>query len=278
MSTARLRWTPFLDASRSGTSILMTAIRSFSLSAGVRRPLAVAVQAGLGWRGRRRSSSYVPCDSSSWLSSCLLVVLQELLERSRLRLSGGRCSAGLVFGRDGPEAGTCCSRPASASPSCLRNSSRAWSVAFLSSRVGGLAGRRQRPAAGGELAVHDLDDEQPAGGGDLVVGQVLGLPGVQPEAAGDQQQDERAEQEAALPLQARLAQQAFEGAVGHTVIQLSGSAASAASSHRSRLADSRRDRIFRASDTADKNASTGRPGGCARSASPQRGHGSPVRP
>src|SRR5262249_3322373 len=72
-----------------------------------------------------------------------------------------------------------------------------------------------RPAAGEELAVDDLRHEQPAGGGDLVVGQVLRLAGVQPETASDEQQDERAEQEAALALQAGLAEEAFEGAVGH---------------------------------------------------------------
>src|SRR5262249_24038929 len=60
-------------------------------------------------------------------------------------------------------------------------------------------------------------DQQAAGGGRLVVGQVLGLVGVQPEAAGDQQQDEGAEQEAALALQAGFAEQTLEGAVRHTI-------------------------------------------------------------
>src|SRR5262249_42715660 len=63
-----------------------------------------------------------------------------------------------------------------------------------------------------------------AGGGGLVVRQVLGLVGVQPEAGRDQQQDAGPEQEAALALQAGLAEQAFEGAVRH--VTLSGSAGS----------------------------------------------------
>src|SRR5206468_2444116 len=53
------------------------------------------------------------------------------------------------------------------------------------------------------------------GGGGLVVGEVLGLIGIQPEAGGDEQKDAGAEEEAALPLQAGFAEQSLEGAVGH---------------------------------------------------------------
>src|SRR5262245_46316700 len=71
-------------------------------------------------------------------------------------------------------------------------------------------------AAGGELLIDDLTDEQPAGGVDLLVGEVLRLAGVEVEAAGDQQDAERGEQQMALALQARLAQQPLDRAVGHS--------------------------------------------------------------
>src|SRR5262249_26552272 len=54
----------------------------------------------------------------------------------------------------------------------------------------------------------------------LLVGQVFRVPVVPPEAAGDEQQRGGAEQEAALTLQAGLAEQAFEGAVGHSSTML----------------------------------------------------------
>src|SRR5436309_2329503 len=60
-------------------------------------------------------------------------------------------------------------------------------------------------------------DEQSAGGLGLVVGQRLGLERVQQEAGRDEQEDAGPKQEAALALQAGLAQQVFEGAVGHSV-------------------------------------------------------------
>ena len=63
--------------------------------------------------------------------------------------------------------------------------------------------------------IDGLHDKQPAGRLELAVGEVLRLPRVQPERAADQQQDEAAEEEAALALQAGLAEQAFEGAVRH---------------------------------------------------------------
>src|SRR5207245_830312 len=68
--------------------------------------------------------------------------------------------------------------------------------------------------------VEDLVDEDAAGGDGLVVGEVFGLVGVEPEAGGDEQEDAATEKEAALPFQAGLAEQSFEGAVGH--ITLSG--------------------------------------------------------
>ena len=43
----------------------------------------------------------------------------------------------------------------------------------------------------------------------------LGFLAIPPEAAGDEQQQTGPEQEAAFPLQARLAQHAFEGPIGH---------------------------------------------------------------
>src|SRR5262249_3700295 len=62
--------------------------------------------------------------------------------------------------------------------------------------------------------------KQSAGGIDLVVRQALCLARVKPETAGDEQKDERAEEEATLPLQARLAKQTLEGSVGHTPLQI----------------------------------------------------------
>src|SRR5262249_35484347 len=70
-------------------------------------------------------------------------------------------------------------------------------------------------AAGSDLVGDDVVDEEPAGGRQLGVRERFRLAGVQPEAARDKQQNESAEEEAALPLQTRLAQQSFEGAIGH---------------------------------------------------------------
>src|SRR5258707_14478853 len=58
-------------------------------------------------------------------------------------------------------------------------------------------------------------DEQPAGRDHLIERELFGLIGIEPEAHGDQKQHRGTEQEAAFALQARLAEQAFEGAIGH---------------------------------------------------------------
>src|SRR5262249_23511358 len=64
--------------------------------------------------------------------------------------------------------------------------------------------------AGQVLLGDDGIDQEPARRRGLVVGQVLGLEGVQPKAGGDEQEDAGPEQEAAFPLQAGLAQQTLE--------------------------------------------------------------------
>jgi hypothetical protein len=61
----------------------------------------------------------------------------------------------------------------------------------------------------------DRRQQRAAGVLQLNVSQVLGLPRVDPEAAGHQDEDPGAEQEPALSFQAGLAEQPFERAVGH---------------------------------------------------------------
>jgi hypothetical protein len=57
--------------------------------------------------------------------------------------------------------------------------------------------------------------QQPAGDDVLFVHQLGGLPTVEVEAPGDQQQQPTAEQETALPFETRLTQQTFDGTVRH---------------------------------------------------------------
>src|SRR5262249_7614256 len=71
---------------------------------------------------------------------------------------------------------------------------------------------------GNDLDVLLGDDgvnEQAAGGQRLVISQVFGLEGKQPEAGANEHEDAGAQEQPALALQARLAQQVFEGTVGH---------------------------------------------------------------
>src|SRR5262245_21540288 len=58
-------------------------------------------------------------------------------------------------------------------------------------------------------------DQHAAGRLGLIVGQALGLNGVDPEAECDEHEDAHAEEETAFPLEAGLAEQALEGAIGH---------------------------------------------------------------
>src|SRR5207253_1535076 len=70
---------------------------------------------------------------------------------------------------------------------------------------------RFAPTDGCQFAVHNLNHEQSARRDDLLVGQVLGLARVDPKTGRDENEGEPAEEEATLPLQTRLTQQAFEG-------------------------------------------------------------------
>ena len=63
--------------------------------------------------------------------------------------------------------------------------------------------------------IENLIDQSATGGIGLVVSKMLGLVGVKPKTNGDQHEDAGAEEKTAFSLQARFAQQAFEGAIRH---------------------------------------------------------------
>ena len=65
----------------------------------------------------------------------------------------------------------------------------------------------------------DGKDEQTASGDGLVVGELLGQIGVEPKAERDEHEDAGAEKEAALPFEARFAEQPFESTIGHRIIR-----------------------------------------------------------
>jgi hypothetical protein len=65
------------------------------------------------------------------------------------------------------------------------------------------------------LLSHERVDQQPPGGHDLLIGYLFGLARVPKKASGNEQQGHCPEEQVAFPLKAGLAQQTFEGPIGH---------------------------------------------------------------
>ena len=137
-------------------------------------------------------------------------------------------------------------------------------------------------------------DQHAAGEHGLIVGEVLGLIGVKPEAKPDEHEDADAEEESAFSFEAGFAQQTFESAIRHTWsyfgepsrvsgrVETPGYRVSQPGSLRS---SARRGHFTTVSPgTADKSASIAPPARCARSAlgsactAPRFGHRRETRP
>ena len=197
----------------------MTASRSFSFRSGLR--LAVAAQAGLAWPGRRRSSSCLPCDSRRWLSSCFGRVVPgtrlSRLEAVVVGQSSGRVPCGLMMVRNL----VLLARASGQRFSQRRGTRRARRPCFFCSASAGGAGLPpasrpgRQPVASCRSTICTTRSRQVVG--DLVVGQCSVCRAYSQKLPVISSRMNAAEEEAALPLQARLAQQAFEGAVGHRV-------------------------------------------------------------
>ncbi len=133
-----------------------------------------------------------------------------------------RASYGLVFHKFGPVDGIL------ADDSCLfrigwqgGRGNEGPLIALLSEAIHHVHRRRlvilqvRRVELGPVMIRQHRINEQPPFDRVLPVDHFGGLVAVPPEAAGDQEEQARAEEEAALALQARLAQHALEGTIGH---------------------------------------------------------------